>query len=169
MKRTALLAALLTITATPTLAHTGTGIASGFAHPFLGADHLMAMFAAGAWAVTLGGRAVWALPLAFLAAMAAGAAAGMSGLALPLVEMTIAASIVVLGGLLFARVRMPVWCGSSLVALFAFAHGHAHGAEIPAMASPIVYAMGFLVATALILALGAITARAAIAATTAKA
>ena len=169
MKRTALLATLMTFSAAPAMAHTGTGIASGFVHPFLGADHLIAMFAVGAWAVMLGGRAVWALPSAFLAAMVAGATASIGGLALPLVELTIVASAWLLAGFLLARIRMPLWSSLGLVALFALAHGHAHGAEIPAMTNPVIYAAGFLAATALIIALGAVAAHAVIHARTARA
>jgi urease accessory protein len=35
-----------------------------------------------------------------------------------------------------------------LVGLFALFHGHAHGAEMPATASGIVYGLGFIMATA---------------------
>ncbi len=156
MKRTALLVVLAAFSAAPAMAHTGTGIVSGFVHPFFGADHLIAMSAVGAWAAMLGGRALWMLPLAFLAAMASGAALGIGGLALPLVETTIAASAWVLASLLFARIRMPLWSGLGLVAFFAVAHGHAHGSELPAMADPVIYAAGFLAATALVMALGAL-------------
>ena len=158
MKRIALLVTLVTFSAAPAMAHEGAGIASGFAHPFLGADHLIAMFAVGAWAAMQGGRAMWMLPSAFLAAMVAGAAAGLGGWALPAVELTIAASAILFTGLVLARIRMPDWCGAAVVVVFALAHGHAHGAEIPAMTNAVLYAAGFLTATALIIALGALMA-----------
>ena len=40
------------------------------------------------------------------------------------------------------------------VGLFAIFHGHAHGAEMPALASPVLYALGFLTGTAVIHLLG---------------
>src|SRR5688572_26216153 len=54
MKRTALLAAILTFAlAGPALAHTGAGathgFAEGFGHPFSGADHILAMVCVGLW------------------------------------------------------------------------------------------------------------------------
>ena len=74
----------------PALAHTGIGpvdgFTAGFAHPLGGLDHLMAMLGIGLWAGLLGGRATWALPAAFLGAMALGGALGMAGLGLPIVE-----------------------------------------------------------------------------------
>ena len=160
MKRTALLATLFALASTaPAFAHTGTGIASGFAHPFLGWDHLLAMLAVGAWGAMLGNRAIWAVPGAFVSAMALGGAIAMMGVTLPFVEATIIASVLVLGAFLLARVRMPVWAGMAVAGLFALAHGHAHGAEVPLMADPWIYGLGFVTATALIHALGAIVTR----------
>ena len=77
--------------------HSHIGFAAGFAHPFTGLDHLLAMVAVGLWASQLGGRALWLLPLTFPAVMAAGAALGFSGVALPWVEIGITASVLVLG------------------------------------------------------------------------
>ena len=160
MKRTALLAiAAFALSAAPALAHTGTHIGSGFAHPFLGWDHLAAMLAVGAWGAVLGGRATWAVPASFVSAMVLGAIAGMTGLVLPFVEGTILLSVAVLAVLVIARVQMPVWAGMAVVSLFALAHGQAHGAEMPVLANAWVYGAGFVSATALLHALGAIATR----------
>jgi len=158
MKRIALVATLALLSATPALAHTGTGIESGFIHPFLGWDHLAAMLAVGAWGATLGARAVWAVPAAFVSAMIVGGLLGMSGIALPFVETMILVSVLVLAGFVVARVKMPVWSGMAIVGLFALAHGFSHGAEMPALANPWIYGAGFVAATSLIHALGAVTA-----------
>jgi urease accessory protein len=156
MKRIALFVAFTLITATPAFAHTGHGIASGFMHPFLGWDHLLAMLAVGAWGATLGTRAVWAVPAAFVSMMIVGGILGVTGVNVPFVEAMILASGFVLAGFAVARVKMPVWSGMAIVGLFALAHGHAHGAEMPELASPLVYGAGFVAATSLIHALGAI-------------
>ena len=158
MKRIALIATLILVSATPAFAHAGQGIASGFLHPFLGWDHLIAMLAVGAWGATLGARAVWAVPLAFISAMIVGGLLGMSGIVLPFVETAILASVLVLGGLAVARVKIPVWSGMAIVGLFALAHGFAHGAEMPVLANAWIYGAGFVTATSLIHALGAIAA-----------
>jgi urease accessory protein len=160
MKRTALLATLFALASDmPAFAHTGAGVASGFVHPFLGADHLIAMLAVGAWGAMLGGRAIWAVPAAFVSAMTLGGALAIAGIGLPFVEIAIFASMLVLGGFVLLRVRMPVSAGMTVVGLFALAHGHAHGAELPLAANAWIYGFGFVSATALIHALGAIAAR----------
>jgi urease accessory protein len=133
-------------------AHTGFGVAfglsHGFAHPFSGVDHLLAMIGVGVLAARVGGRALWLVPASFLVVMACGGAIGASGVQLPFVEMTIALSLVVLGVAIFTRVAMPTGVAMGLVGLIAVLHGHAHGAEMPASASGLAYAAGFLLATA---------------------
>ena len=125
----------------------GAGLMAGLAHPLGGPDHLLAMLAVGLWSAWAAPKHVLAMPLAFLAALAAGAALAFAGIGLPYVEQGIGASVVVLGALLSLLVRVPVAAGAALVAVFALCHGHAHGAELPAAADPIAYAAGFLVAT----------------------
>jgi urease accessory protein len=158
MKRIALIATLVILSASPAFAHAGHGIQSGFMHPFMGWDHLLAMLAVGAWGATLGTRGLWAVPVAFVSMMIVGGILGMSGINVPFVETMILASGFVLGGFILARVKMPVWSGMLVVGLFALAHGHAHGAEMPELANPWVYGAGFVAATSLIHALGAMAA-----------
>jgi urease accessory protein len=137
---------------TAALAHTGIGAASGFAHgfwhPIGGLDHVLAMVAVGAFAVRLGGRAVWLVPAAFVAMMAVGGFAGLEGIQLPFVETGIALSVAVLGLAVAFQWKLPVAGASALVGLFAIFHGHAHGSEMPVDASGLTYAAGFMLATA---------------------
>jgi urease accessory protein len=126
------------------------GLATGFMHPLLGWDHLVAMVAVGIWAAVLGGRAVRRLPLAFLLLMAIGGAFGMAGIELPAVEAGIAASAVVLGLVVAAALAPSPTVAAAIVAVFAILHGNAHGMELPQAASPPGYCVGFLVATALL-------------------
>ena len=126
------------------------GMLAGFAHPLLGVDHVLAMVAVGLWAAQTGGRAIWAVPLTFMATLAAGAWLGVGGFALPGVEAGVAASVLALGLLVALAVRLPVAAGMALTAAFALFHGHSHGTELPAMVSPLGYAAGFLVATGLL-------------------
>lgn len=133
-------------------AHTGVGEASGFlhglTHPISGLDHVCAMLAVGLWAAQTGGRSVWAVPLTFVSVMALGGALPVLGVGLPFVEQGIALSVLLLGVLIAAAVRLPLRLSSAMVGLFALWHGHAHGAEMPAAASGIGYALGFVLATA---------------------
>src|SRR5262245_41032268 len=127
--------------------------AMGVAHPLLGVDHILVMIAVGLWAVLVGGRAVWALPLTFLATMLAGFAAASSGLTLPLVEPIVSSSIIVLGLLVALAVKAPIWTGALITALFALFHGHAHGTEA-VTASLVWYAAGFTFSTAILHVIG---------------
>lgn len=120
----------------------------GLTHPFGGLDHLCAMLAVGLWAAQIGGRTLWVMPLTFVGMMALGAGLTMSGYSLPFVEPGIALSVLMLGVLVSAAIRLPLWLGSSIVGLFALWHGHAHGAEILEFASGMTYAAGFMLATA---------------------
>jgi len=144
--------------ANPALAHTGAehafSFASGFKHPFTGLDHMLAMVAVGLWAGLNGGRALWVWPVAFVGVMVLGGALGISGIALPMVEAGILASVVVLGLLVLAAARLPVAAGALLVAVFALLHGHAHGAELSGGAPAASYAAGFAIATAILHAIG---------------
>jgi urease accessory protein len=142
-------------------AHTGHGHSSfgaGLIHPLGGVDHMLAMLMVGLWAgLCLGGR-WWACALAFLAAMLAGFAWGASGGAFPIAEALILASLFGLGGTLLLGLRAPMIAASSVVALFATAHGFAHGGEM-AGASAAAFAGGFLISTLALIAAGAALAR----------
>ena len=146
--------ALLPVAEAHTFAAQGTGLAAGLAHPFIGLDHLLAMIAVGIWAGQLGGRAVWIVPLTFVSVMAAAAGLGSLGFSLPMVEPAIACSVLVLGLLIACSIRLPTIAGVGLVGLFAVFHGYAHGLELPQAASPILYGLGFVLATTLLHGLG---------------
>ncbi|MCU4652363.1 HupE/UreJ family protein [Roseibacterium sp. SDUM158016] len=135
-------------------AHTGeginTGFASGFWHPILGWDHVVAMVAVGLWGAFLGAPAIWILPVVFPLVMAFGGALGVMGVPLPAVETGIALSGVILGLLIAFAVKAPIWVAAVIVGLFAIFHGHAHGTELPEAFSPYGYAVGFVVGTGLL-------------------
>jgi urease accessory protein len=117
---------------------------AGFSHPLMGLDHLIAMIAVGIWAVQLGGKAKWLLPLSFVVLMIAGGALGFSGISMPLVEMGILASIISLIVLIVGSIKLPTYLSTLVIGVFALFHGHAHGTELP-LASATV--LGFVVAT----------------------
>ena len=123
---------------------------AGLAHPLTGVDHILAMVAVGLWAAQLGGRARWLVPAAFVTVMALGGALGRAGVNVPSVEQGIAASVLVLGLLIAAAVRLPVAAGMALVGVFAVFHGFAHGAEMPVTAGGLIYGAGLVAATVLL-------------------
>ena len=149
-----LAAAVLAALPAAALAHTGHtepgGFMHGFEHPLGGLDHLLAMVAVGLWAAQSGGRALLALPAAFVGAMILGALAGMTGLPLPSVELGILASVLALGSLVAFQPKLSLGVCVAITAAFAVFHGFAHGVEMPAATPPWNYGLGFVAATALL-------------------
>lgn len=149
------LAGLLVLASSPVLAHSGHET-SGFAHPFTGVDHLLAMVGVGVWASLLAVKrpaAVYLVPVSFMVMMLVGAAAGFAGIKLPLVEAAIVTSVLVLGALIVAEIRLPSALAMAIVGLFAVFHGYAHALEAPAGGTGL-YILGFVAATALLHAAG---------------
>jgi urease accessory protein len=156
LNRLRLAVAVSSFAITPALAHTGhetTGLTAGFLHPFGGVDHMAAMVAVGLWAAFCGGVRVWVWPVAFVSAMLVGGGLGLWGVAIPFVEPSIAASLIVLGLLIALAFEAPLAIGTALIMFFAIFHGHAHGTEAPA-GNTVTYAAGFALATALLHASG---------------
>jgi urease accessory protein len=126
------------------------GLVSGFLHPITGLDHLIAMVAVGLWGAQLGAPAIWILPITFPLVMAFGGVLGVLGIPLPVPEIVIALSALVLGAVVAARLRVPFVLAAAVVAVFAIFHGHAHGTELPSAANPLSFGIGFVVATGLL-------------------
>lgn len=123
------------------------GFLTGFLHPISGWDHVLAMIAVGVWGAQLGAPAMWLLPVAFPMLMALGGTMGLLGIPLPGTELGIALSAIVLGAMVFAEARPPLWVAATVVAIFAVFHGHAHGTELPPGGDGLLYSAGFVVAT----------------------
>ena len=144
-------ALLLCLLAGASQAHTGhgtSGLWEGLAHP-VGLDHLLAMVAVGLWSVSaLPASKAWWGPAAFMASLVFGAILGVMGVTLPFLESAIALSVVLFGIMLaLVQQKMPTALGLGVMALAAFFHGIAHGAESPE-AGFASYAAGFLLTTA---------------------
>lgn len=152
------LAVLAILWAQPALAHLGQseafGLLTGFLHPISGLDHVLAMVAVGLWGAQLGAPAIWMLPVAFPLVMAMGGMLGFMGVPVPGIEYGIAASGILLGAAVMLEVRPPLVAAAVVVAVFAIFHGHAHGTELPPGQSPMLYSMGFVMATGCLHAAG---------------
>jgi urease accessory protein len=139
---------------------TGGGAWAGFLHPLLGLDHLLAMVTVGMLSAQMGGRSIWTVPTVFVLMMIVGGILGILGIGLPLVELGIAASVVMLGIALAAKQALPIALVMTFVGLFGIFHGHAHGTELPTVADSTLYVfsyiVGFVVATAGLHVIGAL-------------
>ena len=130
------------------------GFVTGLGHPWSGLDHVLAMVAVGLWGAQLGNPAIWVLPVTFPMVMAMGAFLGLVGLPVPGVEVGIALSALLLGTMILGELRPPLAVAALLVGFFAIFHGHAHGTELPAGQSGLLYSMGFVMATGCLHGLG---------------
>ena len=128
----------------------GGGFFSGFSHPVLGFDHLLAMLSVGILSAQMGGKAIWKVPATFVAVMLLGGILGMNNIGLISVELGIVCSVLILGIAIAANKELPALIAMIFVGFFAMFHGHAHGTEMPYLAEPVFYALGFIVGTAVI-------------------
>lgn len=156
IRRLVIAALIVGLTGSAAMAHphpaggVGGGWFAGLGHPWFGLDHTLAMLAVGMLGACLGGHARWLLPTSFVAAMIAGAAVALNGWSVGGSETGIMLSLVALGGLLAARRQLPLLAVTIVVFAFGLSHGHAHGTEIPALASAAAYIGGFAVGTSLL-------------------
>lgn len=143
--------ALLPALAMAHAGHCGHGFASGIVHPFTGIDHLLAMAAVGWWSATSLDRRWWIVPMTFAGSTLLGALIGLYGVMhLPAGETMIALSLVVLGGLLMRKQRLPTAAACAVAGVFALFHGYAHGVEMPACGMGEQWLVGMVSATALL-------------------
>jgi urease accessory protein len=121
----------------------GEGLLSGIGHPIIGVDHLAFVVAVGIAAALAGSRFI--SPLAFVLATVAGTAIHVMSIGLPAVEFMIAASLVVLGAIVFMGRKMPVAALAGIFAVAGMFHGFAYGEAIfGAEATPMMaYLIGF--------------------------
>jgi len=144
----------MTAYALPALAHPGQGTATGFAagllHPLSGLDHLLALLAVGLWSRQQ--RDGYVLPPSFLVLMALGASTGLGFSPAPALEISIAATVLLLGVLAAFALRVPAALSLATVGMCGFLHGLAHGRELSGLAS----GAGFLLSSALLMAAGAL-------------
>lgn len=157
IRRISIAAAVLAAATAPAFAHLDPAahgsLAAGFSHPLFGLDHILVMVAVGLWAATLGGRAMLAVPAAFVGMMGIGFAAAIIGMPLPFVEPVILASIIFIGIMVALALPVSTAAMAAIVAFFALFHGHAHGGEL-SEAGAASFAIGFMLATAALHALG---------------
>src|SRR6266404_2837555 len=97
------------------------GFLAGVAHPIFGLDHVVAMVAVGIWGAQLGAPAIWVLPVTFPIVMAFGGVLGGLGIPIPGIEIGIALSAIVLGGMIAIARRPPLWVAAIVVEI-----GRAH-------------------------------------------
>jgi urease accessory protein len=131
---------------------------AGALHPLSGLDHLLAMLAVGLLAGYSGGNMRWWVPVSFVTAMAVGAGLGATGVDAPLIEAGVAFSLIAFGTALVLKQSLRAPTLVALTVGFALFHGHAHGTEMGTDVSALPYALGFMLATAVLHTIGVLLA-----------
>ncbi len=158
MKYLVILSSIISITSLPVDAHTrvGTvhGLLDGFIHPLIGLDHFLVMIAMGFLAVKQGGQSLWLIPMSFLAFMILGAELQHHGFFLDAVELWVTLSVLVSGWIVWRKERFSPVLAVATSATFAVYHGFAHATELTGSANLVVYTLGFLTTTSLLMLVG---------------
>lgn len=140
MKKYLVAATGLLVTATPAFAHHplgglpmetfNHGLLSGIGHPLLGFDHLFFVVAVGVAALYTGFARI--APAAYIAAMLVGCLMMSAGIGLPLKEVVIGLSLLVVGYIVLSGRALTIAPALALFALFGLFHGSAFGDSIAA-------------------------------------
>ena len=126
------------------------GLLSGIGHPILGFDHLFFVAIMGVAALYTGHRLL--APMGYIAAMLLGVLVVALGGALPLVEIVVAASLLVLGGIVLSGRALSLPAALLVFSGFGLFHGAAFGAPLAAqeaaLGAPVL--IGYLIGLALV-------------------
>jgi len=139
------------------LAHPGHDEAAtfftGFMHPLLGIDHLLAALAVGLLAGRCQGAWRWAMPAMFVTSMLLAFVFARAVAPMATAELLVAVSLIALGVFALMDRRTPALLLIA-VGFFGGVHGFVHGGEVPGDGSWTAYAVGLGVATAIVHGLG---------------
>ncbi len=140
MRKIFLAGVLLTGFASPALAHHplggmametfGHGLLSGIGHPLLGFDHLFFVIAMGIAALFTGRK--YLTPAAYIGGMLLGCYAMYAGVGLPMKELVIGLSLLVVGGIVLSGKGLSAGAFTALFLVFGLFHGSAFGDALAA-------------------------------------
>ncbi|WP_101068723.1 HupE/UreJ family protein [Roseovarius salinarum] len=132
--------AAASVAATPALAHHplagqpmetfAHGLLSGIGHPVLGFDHAFFVIAMGVAALFTAGR--YTAPAGYIAAMLTGCGLMYAGVGMPMAEVMIALSLLVVGAVVLSGRALGAGTAVALFAAFGLFHGSAFGGSIAA-------------------------------------
>lgn len=132
----------------------GSGFMAGFTHPIFGIDHNIALLGTGILGYLLDQKRWYIYPLVFIGLMVIGGFVGIGKEATLLIEKFIALSVVLIGLVIGLRLNLGKLGIPLLLASFGFAHGFAHGAEMPEDTTTFQYISGFAIGAILLAVIG---------------
>ncbi len=142
----------------PSLAHTGLvnthNFSAGFAHPWLGVDHVLMAFVVGFWSYYATAKPAWYLPFWFLASMAIGVLLAYLGIDIPEVGLGITMPLWIIGLCIgLNKLPVPIW-SVPLLAISGVSHGYTHTIEVTSQDDYSQYLIGVFSATLALQAIG---------------
>ena len=132
----------------------GSGFMAGFTHPILGIDHNLAIVGTGIIGYVLNKKQWYFYPAAFMVMMIIGGLLGIGNEATSLIENIIVGSVIVIGVVLGLSLKPSTIVAVSVLGIFGFVHGYAHGAEMPETTTAFKYISGYIGGAALLSLLG---------------
>ena len=126
----------------------------GLSMPIHGVDHMLVAVGVGLIAVQLGGSAVWWVPSLFGLLMWIGGLLNVHGIAVPLLEQGMLASILILGAILARRQPVSVFVSLIVVSSLAAIQGNALIEHTPGDWSVARFSAGCLISALAVLASG---------------
>jgi urease accessory protein len=136
----------------------GHAMLSGFQHPMKGLDHCLALVAIGAVA-TLSFRKKAILPASYMGALVAGGWMTLHGMALPQAPMLAASVIAVAAVAIMLRKGGMCWLMTGAAALLGLTQGALHAAWVAIPQTLCSYAVGFAMASLLLMVAGGLAAK----------
>lgn len=121
---------------------------SGFAHPWLGTDHLLTMLAVGMLAATqtqLRQQLIWIM--LFLSSLALGVYTAIPDQLIPTAEYLVSLSVGLMGISLWRAKKLSRWAISGIIIASGVLHGIVHGVEIPSNTQSSAFIIGMLSAS----------------------
>jgi len=101
----------------------------GVLHVFAWSGPMLGAIAVGLWSMAYSWRRAWLLPVAFAAAVAAGAYGGAGEKLTPTVGTLIVATVILLGMLVYGSRTLSIPSAFAIVVVFGAIHGYSHGAQ----------------------------------------
>ncbi len=130
------------------------GLLSGIGHPIIGIDHLAFVIGIGLAASFLARGLI--MPAFFIGATILGTGIHLLAVDLPIAEVVISASVLLLGAMIVTKRDLPTLLWAGLFAVAGIFHGYAYGeAIIGAEATPLVAYLGGFAVTQYLIAAGA--------------
>lgn len=135
--------------------HGETGIAGGLSHSFAAPEHVLALIGFGAWAVLVCRGTAWRLLAVTLCAVTLGGVIGWLGPGAPMADSVAAVGLLSAGLLIVLRERLNPFAATVGLIALAAVQGYLHGAAGQGVPDPAGFALGTILASALMMVVGA--------------